>query len=95
MNYFSTTVHVLKLSVEILLKDWFYNCLCSKVVCGDFTKRLVKSITICEMKRQKTGLSEQYTLQLYKWHMVKAIKQHFVIAGIYLKEQHDKVIDLI
>lgn len=40
-------------------------------------------------------MGKQYTLQLYEWHGVKAIKRHLVAAGKYPKEQRDKVIDLI
>ena len=47
------------------------------------------------MKRQETGLGEQYILQLCEWHGVEAIKRHLVAAGMYPKDQRDKVIDLI
>lgn len=40
-------------------------------------------------------MGKQYTLQLYEWHGVKAIKRHLVAAGKYPKEQRDKIIDLI
>ncbi len=74
---------------------FFYNCPRPKVVFSDFAKRLAKSIATRETKRQETGFSERYTLQLFEWHGVEAIKQQLVAAGKYPKEQRDKVIDLI
>lgn len=80
---------------DIYDKLFFYNCLCSKIIYGDFAKELTKSIAISKIKKQKSRLNKQYILQLYKCHGVKAIKQHFLVISKYFKKQHDKIIDLI
>ncbi len=74
-------------------KLFFYNSLCTKVICDNFAKVLAKAIATQETQRHAEGNNNTYILQLFERQKVEAIKQHLAALGSYSKVDQDKIID--